>query len=199
MDKTTATLAAAMAALACAGIASAHHSQMMFDISTPVWVKGTVVRYQPIDPHALVTLDETTADGQVKRWLMEGPTAARLKRMGAGPDFLKAGDVIEVCGFAWKKEFSSRVPPAAIDTSYPSIHAHMLVMPDGRMRLFGPYGKLDNCIRPGDSTESWAEFLNRDPEARDRWCRGLNNVNVPSLPPKAFVDEVNKRIAQPCG
>ena len=43
----------AVALLAAAGAAVAHHSQGMF-VETPVWVTGVVVRYQPTDPHVMV-------------------------------------------------------------------------------------------------------------------------------------------------
>jgi hypothetical protein len=43
------------------------------------------------------------------------------------------------------------------------MHIHMVVMPDGRMRLFGPYGKLDNCIRPKDTTQARVNFFGHGP------------------------------------
>jgi hypothetical protein len=70
-------------------------------------------------------------------------------------------------------------------------------MPDGRMRLFGPYGKLDNCVRPHDTAQSWVDFLNADPLARQAWCV-RNFVTVPSTAPKALVDEINGLMANPC-
>lgn len=130
-----ATGAAAIAALACAGSAPAHHSISMIDVSVPVWVKGTVVRYEPINPHAMFELEETTDDGQRRRWTIEGPFPGRLdrilslNRMGADEPFLNAGDVIEVCGFYPKGE-------SAPSRRY--IHGHVLVMPDGRMQSWGP-------------------------------------------------------------
>jgi Family of unknown function (DUF6152) len=65
--------AAALAALACAGIAQAHHSIGMFDVSKGYWVKGAVVTYKPGAPHAMIELDAASADGEVQRWTIEGP------------------------------------------------------------------------------------------------------------------------------
>jgi len=49
--------AAAIAALACAGSAEAHHSGSMYE-PTPVWIKGTVVRFEGINPHTITTLED---------------------------------------------------------------------------------------------------------------------------------------------
>ena len=185
--------AIAFAALACTSALQAHHSMSMFDVSTPIWVQGTVVRYEHRDPHVIVTLDQKTADGEVRRLIVEGPNLLRIKRMGVGPDFLKVGDVIQICGFPFKKAFDES---AALR---PAIHAHMLVMPDGNRRLFGAYGKLDNCVREGDTADLWVEFLNTDPLARDAWCKNRNLVTVPSIAPKAVAEEVDRRMAHPCG
>ena len=69
--------AAAMAWLVCACPLRAHHSISMIDVSTPVWVKGTVALYEPVNPHVMIALDERTDDGQVRRWTVEGPSLTR--------------------------------------------------------------------------------------------------------------------------
>ena len=98
MKRSMPAWAAAIAVLACTGPLRAHHSISAIDISTPVWVKGTVVLYEVVNPHVMIALEEKRADGQVQRWTVEGPNLGRLARYGLGADFLKAGDVIEVCG-----------------------------------------------------------------------------------------------------
>jgi hypothetical protein len=198
MNRQIAKRPAAIAVLAFTGAVQAHHSMSMFDLQKSIWLKGTVVRYEAINPHARLTLEQKREDGQVQRWIVEGPNLNRLQRMGVGKDFLKAGDVIEVCGFPFKKEFTPASSADAGGSPRPAMHAHMLVMPDGHMRLFGPYGKLDNCIRPHDTTQSWVVFLNTDPLARQAWCGARTIVTVPSVAPKAFVDEINRLMANPC-
>jgi len=59
----------------------AHHSNISIDASTPVWVEGTVVRYEIVNPHAMIELEEATSDGQVRRWTVQGPN---LQRLGFG-------------------------------------------------------------------------------------------------------------------
>ena len=169
----------------------------MIEVSKSIWIKGTVVRYEPISPHTRFELDERTADGQVQRWTIEGPFPGRLSRilnqngMRADEDFLEAGEVVEVCGFYPKQSNADRVPP-------PYVHGHVLVMPDGRMESWGPYGKLDNCIRQSDQAEAWADFLNADPLAREFWCNIRGFVGVASTAPTGVVDEINGLLTGSC-
>jgi len=198
MNRKTAIWAAAIAALACASPLRAHHSISMFEISAPIWVEGTVVRYEPKDPHMMIALEEKSEDGQVQQWTVEGPIPARLYRMALAPGFLKAGDVIDVCGFALKEKFLR--PSADADDSPPRfVHGHVLVLPDGHMQSWGPYGKLDNCIRLDDQTHSWVDFLNADRLARDLWCAGQKYADAASVASKTLVDEINRSITKPCG
>jgi hypothetical protein len=126
---------------------------------TPLWVKGTVVRFDRITPHVRFLLDQKSEDGHVQRWAVEGPPSNNVARMAIGPDFLKAGDVIEVCGFALKEEVASQrpVPPAS---SKPNVMAdrafsgHLLVMPNGKRRYWSDYGVLEKCLNPGENKET---------------------------------------------
>jgi hypothetical protein len=160
--------------------------------------KGTVVSYEAGNPHTMIGIEERRPDGQIQQWSVEGPILARLKRMAIGADFLKPGDVIEVCGFTLEENFAKE--RAARTGSSPSrfVHGHMLLMPDGRMQPWGPYGKLDNCVRPGDQRESWVELLNRDPIARALWC-APHRTSVPTrADSKALVDEIDSHLSEPC-
>ena len=114
--KRIATYVAAMAALAGAGRLHAHHSSSTIDVTTPVWVKGTVVQYEPINPHAMIELDVRGAGGNTQRWTVQGPAPGRLERYHLAKDFLKAGDVIEACGFVPKPQ-PERSWPAGVPLS----------------------------------------------------------------------------------
>jgi hypothetical protein len=115
------------------------------------------------------------------------------------------GDVIEVCGFDLKAEVAAR---AQGGSSRPDMHGHVLHMPDGRMQLFGGYGKTQNCARPSDSIQQWVNFLEADRRAHQNWCSGRvapaggsawSLAHFPSVAPRAFVDEVNRSLSDPCG
>ena len=186
-----ATCAAAVAALACAGPLRAHHSISMIEISTPIWVKGTVVLYEPKNPHTMIELDAKTEDGQVERWTVEGPFLGRLARYDLATDFLKPGDVIEVCGF---------VPRANVVMSYPPprfVHGHLLVLPNGQVGM-RTYGKLDNCVRPGTERQAWLDFLS-NAMAREVWC-GPYQAAMPlsALASKSLVNDINSIKTNPC-
>src|SRR5215207_5924938 len=164
MMSRTATWATACAALTCVASAAAHHSISMFELGKPMWVKGTVVGYEPVSPHIMIALEQKADDGQVQRLTVEGPGLNSFTRAGNGPDFLKVGDAIEACGFGLKDEILAR------NSARPIFHGHVLVMPDRQLRLFGGYGKIENCIRTGDQVAAWVEFVNTDQRAHDAWC-----------------------------
>ena len=92
----TARSTVALAALACAGPLVAHHSISTVDITTPVWVKGTVVRYELGSPHTMIELDDNGArlsllgaarlpTGDEERSLGAGETVLSLAAGGAYP------------------------------------------------------------------------------------------------------------------
>lgn len=138
--KRMARYAAVFVAMAGVTTLQAHHSNAMFDMSTHIWLKGTVVRYEPISPHAIIELEELTEDGAVRRWIVEGPRLTRLDRLGVEGDFVEIGDIIEVCGFFGKSDMSrdSRV------------HGHVVIRSDGQMWQWGPYGNLERCVDRGE-------------------------------------------------
>jgi hypothetical protein len=186
----------ALAALVCAGPIGAHHSVSTVDLTTPVWVKGTVVRYEIGNPHTMIELDEKTADGQVVRWTVDGPIPARATRMHVDNSLLKRGDLIEVCGFHYKSQVAARAQTGA--ALPPFMHGHLLVMPDGRKKAWGPYGKLNNCVRPKDDAQSWLDFLNADAIAHELWCFP-QRTNVPTVADaKPLAEEIDRRLASPC-
>jgi hypothetical protein len=188
MSRRTAAACVAVLVVGCATAVLAHHSIGMVEISTPMWVKGKVVVFRAQHPHAMVKLDVRGADGNLHQWEIEGPNLARLERMGADKNFLKAGDVVEVCGFPLKQPWAKAG----------FIHGQVLVMPDGRMRLFGPYGKLANCVRPADTVQKWVRFLREDALAMPAWCNGKLYVMAATVGPPALVESIDQQLENPC-
>ena len=140
----------------------AHHSLASFDVSTPLWIKGTVVRFDRVNPHSLIFIDEKMPDGQVRRWAVDGPSTVQLERKGLGQEFLKAGEAVEVCGFGLKEGVASqRTSPNARDASVgpsaPSLtglvmNGTLLVTADGKKRVWSDYGQLPKCVSPEDES-----------------------------------------------
>jgi len=185
-------IAAAIAIVSLA--AHAHHNSGMFD-PAQIWIEGTVIRYEPVNPHVTMLLEETGADGQVRQWTIEGPHLGRIPEMHVEP---KVGDTIQVCGFPLRTSVKLRVAghdPYEMSDNF--VHGHALVMADGHMEVFGSYGKLDHCIRPGDTAAQWLEFLNGSWRASRAWCNAMR-TSAPSSAPQALVAEISARMELSC-
>ena len=157
-------LGAVLASASClfGDSSQAHHSLASFDVSAPLWIKGTVVRFERVNPHSLIFMDEKMPDGQVRRWAVDGPSTPQLERKGVDQDFLKADDVIEVCGFALRDGVASqrtfpKVEDAGAASSGPSLtgqvlNGTVLIMPDGKKRVWSDYGQLQKCVSLEDQS-----------------------------------------------
>lgn len=138
-------------AVASVGPATAHHSLGNHETTIAVRVKGTVLQFHRLNPHSFIFLEEAKADGSRQRWAVEGPAAFQLNRSGVTPDFLKAGDEIEACGYLPKERTIWQVAgtsPDAVSLSGRLITAELLVMPDGQEKSWGDYG-VHKCFAPG--------------------------------------------------
>jgi hypothetical protein len=82
-------------------VAQAHHSFTgVFDLTKPVSLQGTVIKFDFINPHGWVTMDVVAANGATQRWRIEVPNPNLLLRMGWRKDSLKPGDKVSVKAFA---------------------------------------------------------------------------------------------------
>jgi hypothetical protein len=210
MKNRTTVLAAALAALACAGSARAHHSGSMFD-PTPIWVKGTVVRFERKNPHSITTLEDKTEDGRVRRWVVEGPGTFEFdQRRIVEADVPKIGDVIEFCVFGYKPtaelsrlfpgvDFSNRRTQDADGSALQQVEGDVLVTSHGNKSLWGVHGSLAGCIRTRDDPRrSWLDFLNANPSARSVWCEQRRYRAQSTESARPFVEEINSSLAEPC-
>jgi hypothetical protein len=140
---------AVVAALVSAEPLAAHHSLANFDTTTPIRLKGTIVRFHEINPHSFLYIEVTGEDGQVRRWAVEGPSNFQLKRMGMATDWLKPGTVIEVCGYAPKENTIWQIAvPGGVSMAGRLLDAEMLVLADGKEQSWGDYG-VHKCFSPG--------------------------------------------------
>ena len=90
-------LIAVSVALLGSGHASAHHSfAAEFDAQKPVTLKGTVVKWEMINPHGWITLAVPGADGKTTEWMIETSNPNGLMRLGWSKRSLKFGDEITV-------------------------------------------------------------------------------------------------------
>lgn len=93
----------------CAGLmgvtrsASAHHAfAAEFDAARPLILKGTVAKWELVNPHSWIHLDVKNPDGSVTRWMVEGGSPNSLFRLGFTKDSLPKGTEIVVDGYQAK-------------------------------------------------------------------------------------------------
>jgi hypothetical protein len=90
-------LIALAGAVAVGHQALAHHSfAAEFDAEKPLTLKGTVVKWEMINPHGWITLAVAGADGRTTEWMIETSNPNGLMRLGWSKRSLKFGDRITV-------------------------------------------------------------------------------------------------------
>ena len=216
MRSRAATIAAALA-LTCAGSVQAHHSHLDYQ-TTPIWISGTVTRFELKNPHAITTLEGRSENGQALVWTVEGPSLTELDRRKGSDEYLpKVGDTLEVCAYLYRpiEEIASdaRLVPYLDDSILRRLEAttsegasprlilgHLLVTTGGAMRVWEPFGSIGECMRSSnDQRQSWLERLNAHPEARKVWCDQRERTAAQSNAElKEFVEETNGLLAEPC-
>ena len=208
---------AGLATLACAGSVRAHHSGYVYQ-TTPIWITGTVTRFELKNPHTITTVEGKGEDGQVRVWAVEGPPQTALDRRSGSDEYVpKVGDTLEVCAFPYKpvEEIArdSRLKPpldvagqrrlesSTTEGASPRLIAgHLLVTPNGAKRLWEPHGFISECMRSSnDQRQPWLDLLNANAEAHQLWCEQRKYTAVQSNASlKEFVGEINGLLADPC-
>jgi hypothetical protein len=78
--------------------ASAHHGTSAFDMDKLTELKGTVTKFEFMNPHALIYIDVVGSKGEVEHWLAEESSNNHLSRLGWEKNTLKTGDLITITG-----------------------------------------------------------------------------------------------------
>jgi hypothetical protein len=87
----------ALALLALASVpAAAHHSAAMFDHAVELTLKGTVTRFDYVNPHSWLYVNVENEDGSVTEWGFELDAPPRLRRIGVSPNHWQEGDAVTV-------------------------------------------------------------------------------------------------------
>lgn len=149
--------AVVVAGLFFSGPLSAHHAARLFETTTPIRVKGTVVRYVWANPHSAIIVEQKAEDGTTVRWALESSVPiAQLEGRGFNKESFRPGDAIEACGFAPKSVLPSRTASSNQGSARPGpawlkgadrvITARLLLTQDGPNVDWSHYGPLELCI-----------------------------------------------------
>jgi len=108
--------------------AFSHHAfTAEFDANQPIKLRGTVARFELINPHSWIHMDVKNADGTTTRWMIEGGTPNTLLRQGITKTSLPIGAEILVDGYR-AKDGSNRA------------NGRDVTFPDGRKLFLGSPG-----------------------------------------------------------
>jgi hypothetical protein len=98
-------VAAVVALVSLAGAVPvwAHHAfAAEFDVNKPLTLKGTMSKWDMVNPHSWFYIDVKGTDGKVTTWMVEGGSPNTLIRMGVTKNSVKTGTVLTVEGYQAK-------------------------------------------------------------------------------------------------
>jgi hypothetical protein len=91
-----------VAALLGAAPTAAHHGASAYDLEQTLTVRGKVTEFQFVNPHVLIYVATTDADGRERVWAGELTSPNRMARLGGAvkwhKELLKPGDVVTLTG-----------------------------------------------------------------------------------------------------
>ena len=91
------SIVAAAFVVSSASSVRAHHAfGAEFDANKPMTLKGTVVKWELINPHSWIHMDVKGQDGKVERWMIESAPPNNLYRLGFTKESLPPGTEIVV-------------------------------------------------------------------------------------------------------
>src|SRR3984893_16306623 len=98
-----AVVVAGVCLLLTAGPARAHHAfSSEFDVKKPLTLKGTVVKWEMINPHSWFHIEVKDPDGTVVEWMVEGGSPNSLIRQGVTKNSIQIGMQLTIEGYQAK-------------------------------------------------------------------------------------------------
>ena len=99
MRTNLAIVTACLVLLASVPAAVAHHAfAAEFDVNKPVTLKGTMKKWDMINPHSWFYIDVKGTDGKVVEWMVEGGSPNTLIRLGVTKYTVEIGTELTIEG-----------------------------------------------------------------------------------------------------
>jgi len=88
----------------------AHHAfSAEFDVKQPITLKGTLVRWDMINPHSWFHIEVKSPTGEVVEWMVEGGSPNSLIRVGVTKYTLEIGMELTIEGYRAKDASNTAV------------------------------------------------------------------------------------------
>ena len=132
-----AIVAAGVGLLLMTGTARAHHAfSSEFDINKPLTLKGTLVKWEMINPHSWFHLEVKQPDGTTVEWMIEGGSPNTLIRQGVTKNSIQVGMELAIEGYQAKDATNKAV-------------GRNFILPDGKRLFVGSTATPDAAPAPG--------------------------------------------------
>src|SRR5947207_1433258 len=114
----------------------AHHAfSAEFDVSKPLTIKGTLVKWEMINPHSWFHINVKGPDGKISEWMVEGGSPSSLIREGVDKNTVPIGTMLIIDAYHAKSGDNKAV-------------GRDFVLPDGKRLFLG--GSAQNIAAPPD-------------------------------------------------
>jgi len=100
--KLAVAIAAAGLLLVVAQVHAHHAFAAEFDVNRPLTLKGTLVKWEMVNPHSWFHIDIKDKDGKTSTWMVEGGSPNQLIRMGVTKTTVPVGTELVIEGYQAK-------------------------------------------------------------------------------------------------